>query len=56
MIHSIMSTKIQKRRVIYCDDSLWEFVQRKAKEDNKSTSSSLRYFLESYLKWRYEHG
>lgn len=45
----IMPNSKQKRRVIFCSDSLWKQIENRAVSYRVSNSSALRYVLEKGL-------
>ena len=45
MIAEAMPTRIQKRRVVYCNDSIWEIIENNAFSKELSNSASLRDLL-----------
>ncbi len=48
-----MPTPIHKRRVVYCKDSIWDYIRMKAKEQSKSPSEIVRNLIEEKIKYKF---
>lgn len=52
MIANAMLTRKQKRRIVYCNDSLWEFIEMQARLEGKKVSQIIRKIIEERrTKW-----